>query len=249
MIKNIAMLLINPLVMIGILVLAALTFRASGKVKAAKISVGVALGLLLTTSQYSVSNWLLTPLEAFSEAQPRQYRSYQFIVPLACYYNSQSSHIEISRWSDCSLQRLVQAAIELKSHGTASTKIVLTGGNFMRDKNVYYADKASFFLQSIGVDPAQIVTINKGTNTREEVQHLLNKVGNQPTLIISSATHLYRVSNLTQHTSTIDLLAVDYKSASNDNTLLNWPSANAMQNCQDALYEYLAILRDALFYE
>ncbi|WP_421132041.1 YdcF family protein [Alteromonas sp. A079] len=204
------------------------------------------ISILLLSSQFFVSDLLLRPLEGFAKKQQPQKSSYAFIAPLACFYDTSSTHIEISKWSECSLQRLAQAAIEYKKRGNLETKVLLSGGYFLHDTSIGYADKAKKLLVSLGINEQAIIALNKGTSTTEELTYIKAFVEKENTLIISSATHLYRINEQVKQKVNIDLLAVDFISSGVNEFHINYPSPSAIQNCQHALYEYSALLRDRI---
>ena len=245
MLKQLALFLINPLNLCVILLAASVVLRKRNR-GSARVCLISGISILLLSSQFFVSDLLLRPLEGFAKKQQPQQSSYAFIAPLACFYDTSSTHIEVSKWSECSLQRLIQAAIEYEKRGNNETKIILTGGYFLHDKSIGYADKAKEFLVSLGIDQEAIIAINNGTSTTEELTYIKQFIENKDTLIISSATHLYRINEQVRQRANIDLIAVDFISSGVNEFYINYPSPSAIQNCQHALYEYSALLRDRI---
>jgi len=50
-----------------------------------------------------------------------------YILVLACYYSTFGNVPETSRWSECSMQRNIEA---LRLHRKSGAPIILSGGNF-----------------------------------------------------------------------------------------------------------------------
>lgn len=245
MLKQLALFLINPLNLCVIFLAASIVLRKKNR-RGARVFLISGISILLLSSQLFVSDLLLRPLEGFAKKQQPQRSSYAFIAPLACFYDTSSTHIEVSKWSECSLQRLIQAVVEYEKRGNHETKIVLSGGYFLRDKSIGYADKAKEFLVSLGINQEDIIALNNGTSTTEELTYIKEFIEEKNTLIISSATHLYRINEQVKQKASIDLLAVDFLSSGINEFHINYPSPLAIENCQHALYEYAALLRDRI---
>lgn len=190
-----------------------------------------------------MSNLLLYPLEhANLEAQEKQKTDY--IVVLACYYNTEGQIPEISRWSHCSLERLVEA---VKKHKQTGAIIVLSGGKFLENKDVIYSEKAKHFLISLGVPPSKIISTKTGNNTQKEIRSIKYLIDNKNIVLITSSTHILRVSKeLREITNFTDFVPVDYHSDGDLTPYLSLPSITALESTRLALYEYLALVKQAV---
>jgi len=199
---------------------------------------------LLTWSQPYAADVLLYPLERSQKVKRLLYKNQDapdYIFVLACYYNTEGDLPDISRWSDCSLQRLVQT---VKLYEKTKSKIVVTGGRFLDNQDISYSQKAKAFLISLGVPEDKIITTDKGTNTYEEIRSISQLVVNRKLLVVTSATHVLRVSNELNNVSTeVAFFAVDYHSGGELLPYLRMPSLSALVASQSAIYEYLALLK------
>ncbi len=199
---------------------------------------------LLTWSQPYSADLLLYPLERGQKVKRLQYSSHKthdYILVLACYYNTEGVIPEISRWSNCSLQRLVQTA---KLYQQTKSTVIVSGGHFLENRKTSYSQKAKAFLVSLGVPENKIITTDKGTTTHEEIISASQFITNKSLLVVTSATHVLRVSNeLQELTKKAAFYPVDYHSAGELTPYLSMPSISALIASRAAFYEYLALLK------
>jgi uncharacterized SAM-binding protein YcdF (DUF218 family) len=209
----------------------------------------VATSWLYVCSQGFFSYWLIAPLENY--AKPRAIEtlstagspSNSAIFVFACYYFDAPNMPEVSRWSDCSLRRLMHTALMYKQH---PQPIVLTGGNFTEHSQAYYASAAKHFLMTLGVAESDIIDINSGTNSEQEVQALVN--ANLPYThyhVVSSATHSYRVNSLLKRNNLplFTLHPIDQNNVDPFEFSLSLPHISSLERSRSAIYEYFAIVK------
>ena len=215
--------------------------RLFRETKLSKLLNLLSLSWLLLWSQPYMANILLYPLEHTKDnnvTNIQHLESADYIVVLACFYNTEGQIPEISRWSHCSLERLVQASI---LHKTTNAPILLTGGRFLKDDRVYYSDRAKAFLVSLGVSSDNIQVRNVGTNTHEEISAIKDILNGKNIVLVTTATHLKRVSiELEGISVNTSYVPVDYYSSGELTPYLSLPSLSALQATQHAFYEYLA---------
>ncbi|OFI34280.1 hypothetical protein BFC17_21275 [Alteromonas lipolytica] len=208
----------------------------------------MAIILAILSSQPYFSDLLLYPLEYGTEQTDSPLTinsSPDYILALACNYDSESDRLpEVSKFPECSMQRLTQAVI---THMETNAPIIVTGGNFLSDPEIVYAHKAKQFLVSLGVEETSIITISKGYDTLTEMRAVKHLVPNKDISIISSASHRLRVKAIANSLDlTINFIPVDYLSGGELTPYLSWPNANAFLAFQRAIYEYLAIVKYAV---
>ena len=245
MIKALVLELISPLKLSFFLIVLALIARYFFKrVKLSNYLALVSISWLLIWSQPYSADLLLYPLERSEKATNQLYKANSqpdYILVLACYYNTQGDVPEVSRWSHCSLQRLVQAAI---LHAQTKSKIVLTGGYFLENENINYSQKAEAFLISLGVPSQDIIKTNEGTNTQEEISSANNVINQKEILVVTTATHVLRVTKELEGASkTVSFFPVDYHSGGDLTPYLTLPSLAALEGSRLAFYEYLALIK------
>lgn len=197
---------------------------------------------LAVFSQPYVGNLLLYPLEHAARVKSDSNAS-DYIHVLACHYNTSGNVSEVSRWSECSLQRNVEA-YRLYRSSSNNAKIIVTGGYFLEDKEINYASTAAHFFMSLGVPSSNIVVLPHGTNTAEEVKEVLAFKQAGSLSVVSSATHMLRLSMLYASISNdIRYHPVDFHSNGSLSPFLSLPSLYALTSTQHAFYEYFAIAK------
>lgn len=200
---------------------------------------------LFLCSQYAFSALLLMPLEhhhsSYTLKDDALSHATQIYV-LGGYYHSRSSLPEHARWSNATYQRLTNA---LFLHQYWQLPILYSGGNFLEDNTVNYTDSVTTFFTRRGVHLDKLYPVPIGTNTHEELIAVADKLVDQHTIIISSATHIRRlaleIDAFAPHIQ-VQYFPVEYLSSPEWNLTLNNPSPHSVVNVERALYEYAALL-------
>ncbi|WP_284217225.1 YdcF family protein [Agaribacter marinus] len=208
-----------------------------------------AFSWIMLCSQTWFSYLVTQPLESYSKAVQSQYMEVSddyYIHVLACYYQDNSDIPMISRWSDCSLKRLVQAVLLHKKSGAT---IVLTGGRFIPESDVVYAEKAYALLLELGVDEDKIIALSVGTNTKEEVLAIKRRLSNKAKLaLVSSTTHTERLHKLVLQAGFTNF---KFFSVGHMNGEFDWSYAFGLNHfnlirTERAFYEYGAQIKSAI---
>lgn len=244
--KQITLLLISPLVMSVFFIVLSVVANKVKKIKTARGLLLAGLFILLVFSQPWVANALLHPLEYNHVARSslRDIKHEAIFVP-ACYYQTNFELPEVSRWHECSLQRLVQAQI---LSNKLALPIVVTGGNFLSDKKVTYSEKAEAFLMMLGVEPENITSISEGSDSLSEVRALSDHFRGKKLITVTSATHSTRIKEmLTQSGIDSDIVSVDFQSSGELTPFISYPDILALERTRKAFYEYLAITKYRIF--
>lgn len=240
--KSVVLTLSSPLSVMSILFIFVLFLSYTTRSKITKKINFVAILAFLCLSQPWIANLVLYPLE-FAEFDSDSFDSLRptvIFVP-ACYYDSKSRITEISKWHECSLQRLVQAKVLSDRHGIP---IVVTGANFLHDKNVFFASKAKELLERIGVNSNLVFEIPLGVDTYSEVLAFSSLYKEHKVIAVTSATHRIRLcSILSDLNVTATIVSVDYQSSGEVRPFLSMPSAIALEGIRKAIYEYLALIK------
>jgi uncharacterized SAM-binding protein YcdF (DUF218 family) len=240
--KSIVVPLTSPLIFALVLLLGGWLLNLAARHKLGRFCQICALIWLTAFSQPYVSNLLLHPLEYDTE-YPKNAAPPKYIHVLACYYNTLGYMSEVSRWSNCSMERNIEAFRQYIA-SERRAKIIVTGGNFLADQDIFYANKATDFFVSLGVPLSDILTLPSGTNTQEEVQEVLRIYDNGPLLVVSSATHIKRLAMIyAPMKQNVSFQAVDYHSDGVLTPYLSLPKLWALTNAQHAFYEYLALAK------
>ena len=115
-----------------------------------------------------------------------------------------------------------------------------------------YSESAEKLLLGLGVKQSDILLVAKGTNTMEEMTAVYPSLPEGQVAIISSSTHMNRITKFDQHLkeqllnnqpekfSTL-LVPVDHIVTRELNLSPNFPASYSIEIVERALYEYLAI--------
>lgn len=205
------------------------------------------LAILVIFSQPYVATLLLYPLEHYYDMpEENQLVNADILFVPACYYTTEGDISEVSRFAECSLQRLVQAAIFSEKY---QKPIVVSGGNFLKDKELVYAEKASALLQGMGVKIERIIVVDEGHTTDEEILASRAYLVGRRVVAISSATHGQRLMNmLAAQGSSAVFYPVDFLSSGSLFPFVTFPSAQAIEKSRRAFYEYGARIKAVLIH-
>ena len=248
LLRPIVKIMLSPLVHIPIMLLfSLLLFRINAK------KAGVTL-LIITVAWYwaASTSFLSTKLAGSLESQypstdAEQLINYQpqVIVVLACFYFDDDLLPFISRWPECSVQRLMHAYILHKETGIP---IVVTGGNVESNGNtINLAEQSAYFFNTLGVKSTDIVIIGEGnnTNTRQEAQ-AIKKASFDKVALVTSAIHMPRAVNEFERLG-IDVLAspAGYL-IKTTKPVFGWPNATSLSRIERVIYEYLGLMYQKL---
>lgn len=243
--REIILFIISPLCLITVFFAASLWLLYSSKVKSAKRLLSVTFISLMIFSQSWVSSIILYPLEFGFDEESETFDVPEYIYTPACYYSTHGAVPEISRWHECSLQRLLQAKMLSEQY---QVPLVLTGGNFLFDKTIGYAIKAQEFLVSLGMPADNIIVLNEGSSTFTEIKAFGKSYPNTKVLAVTSATHQRRVSMMLADANIqAKVKGVDFKSSGELKPFASMPSATALDSTRKAFYEYVALLKYLIF--
>jgi uncharacterized SAM-binding protein YcdF (DUF218 family) len=136
-----------------------------------------------------------------------------------------------------SLARLNEGVSLYKAHG--NMKIIFSGYGG-RDP-ISNALKNSQMAIALGVNPKDIILLEKPQDTQEEAIAAKKIIGDQPLILVTSASHMVRASALFRKEG-IKVIAAptDFRAKGND-TLWQLPSAEGLGRCEAAFHEYLGL--------
>lgn len=235
--------LISPIVLFSILLVVGVACHYSKKFRKFTLPlIAVACVWLLLSSQYFFSNWLLSPLEYAYPSVKRTdlvWHEVDYIFTPGCYYYNKLELPEASNWHQCSLTRLTQSALMARYK---NKPIIVTGGNFLRNKETIYAQKAREFLRSL--TETEVIVLPYGHNTQEELEALFKFTGDASLAVVTSATHMQRLLFQARKIGFTRLIAipVEHLSPPEYEMTLNIPSISSIYHTERALYEYLGLL-------
>jgi len=248
MLKDLALVMISPLnqtIFLIVLGLLLLKFKPTYK-KSYQASFILAATWLYLCSQYFFSYLLLSPLETYVPAQKIENmvaKQNSAIFVLACFYYDAPDKPLVAQWNDCSLRRLMHAALMYKQ---APQPIIVTGGDFNQYSDAIYAEAAKDFLGLLGVATQDIISIASAPGTRQEIRALIQHPRQfEHFYIVSSATHSYRLTYMMDEVKfdNFSLFPADYENINEFNFEPAMPSLLHMSRSRAAMYEYGAIVK------
>lgn len=136
-----------------------------------------------------------------------------------------------------SLARLNEGVFLYKSH--PNMKLIFSGYGG-RDP-VSNARKNSQMAIALGVNPKDIILLEKPQDTQEEALAAKKIIGDQPLILVTPASHMVRASALFRKEG-IEVIAAptDFQAKGND-TLWQFPSAEGLGRSEAAFHEYLGL--------
>lgn len=249
MLESIAHIMVSPIsqFIFGMVIGAILIKYTDSSKVIGKGIIGASLIWLFLCSQYWFTYILIKPLERNTppiKIEDIRWQSANAIWVLACYHFEEVALPRVSQFSDCSLERLVQAANMYRKN---PLPIYLTGTSFVDGSPQIHSEIAAEFLKTMGVKQSDIIIVNKGTSTAEEMNAMGSLLNQQKVAIISSATHGRRLLSLAkQHNISSIFIPVDYQAVGEFKLSINAPAASSLMRAKRAMYEYAALIRDAI---
>lgn len=180
---------------------------------------------------------LLLPLESAYTKVEITNTPVKYIHVLGCGHTS-NSHIPLSSEIGLiSLARLSEGVSLYKAHG--NMKLIFSG--YGGDDPVSNARKNSQMAIALGVNPADIILIETPKNTQEEAVAAKKIIGDQPLILVTSASHMLRASALFRKAGIVVVQApTDFQIKASD-SLWQFPSAGGMGRSEAAFHEYLGL--------
>ncbi|GEM_PF-4234848 len=196
-------------------------------------------------SQLFFSNLLLLPLENYAKpilASDIQHHDNSAIYVLAAYHKDTPENPWVDRFNMPGVLRLTHAYLLYRN---SPQPIILTGADFSTESKKTFADEAKKYLVNLGIPSKDIITISEGDTTAKEFKALSRQdLPFEHFNIVSSASHMYRVSVMLERHGITDftLHPIHRKSVLSELTYINFPRIESLRYTQSAIYEYIAIL-------
>jgi uncharacterized SAM-binding protein YcdF (DUF218 family) len=205
-----------------------------------KILVTVGLALLGVLSNSMVADMLLRPLEYRYPPLVTPNPGIRWVVVLGGGHTSDPSLPVTSQLSSAALNRLAEG---IRIHNRLpESKLILTGGCVFDP--VPHARLLCDMARSLGVPQEEMILETTAKDTEEEARKVMQLIGNDPFVLVSSASHMPRAVSLFEAMGTQPIPApvghrvLDSAGRTPD---LFFPSADALKKSQRAIYEYLGI--------
>ncbi len=183
------------------------------------------------------SGLLLLPLErAYTKVEMTDTPP-KYIHVLGCGHTSNPKIPLSSEIGLVSLARLNEGVSLYK----ANTNMKLIFSGYGGDDPVSNARKNSQMAIALGVNPADIILIETPKDTQEEAVAAKKIIGDQPLILVTSASHMVRASALFRKAGIVVVQApTDFQIKASD-SLWQFPSAGGMGRSEAAFHEYLGL--------
>lgn len=161
-------------------------------------------------------------------------------VVLACNHYEDNNLPLVFRWSNCSLQRNLHAAMLYREH---PMPIYLAGDILgITDKFSQASHNMNFFLK-MGVKKADIFVIPKGVNTKTEDNALSSLLNGRHISLVTSASHLPRtVVYFEEKNIQVRPIPVEHFRRVNVSPVVGLPNAISLYRSERAIHEYLGLI-------
>lgn len=231
-----------PFPLFLLLVIIGFYFWNRGNERRAKQVLFVALLWISLLSYSPFSALLLLPLESSYSKVELAGAPPKYIHVLGNGHTS-NSHIPLSSEIGLvSLARLNEGVAIYKAH--PNMKLIFSG--YGGEDPISNARINSQMAIALGVNPADIILLETPKDTREEAIASKKIIGNQPLILVTSASHMVRASALFR-TVGIDVIPAptDFQVKGNDR-LWQFPSADGLERSEAAFHEYLGLAWERL---
>ncbi len=237
LIKKFITFFVEPYGMVLSLFIIGLFLLFAKKVKLAKTFLSLACGILFLFAYPPFSNALVKGLE---EKYPKYNytQSVKYIHVLGSGHNTDNSQPLSSQISAAGVKRVLEGIIIHKQ--IEDSKLVFTG--YAGDTNVTNAKMNASLAIALGVDENNIIVYGDPRDTKEEALFTKSLLGDEPFILVTSATHmprsmqLFEALGLNPIAAPTDFLKNEYKG------LLEVPTVGTLQSSQRAVHEYLGLL-------
>jgi uncharacterized SAM-binding protein YcdF (DUF218 family) len=212
-------------------------FWQRGNNRRAKQFLFSALAWISLLSYPPFSAQLLLPLESTYSKVNLTNKTPQYIHVLG-YDHTTNPRIPLSsEISLVSLARLNEGVFLYKHH--KNTKLIFSGNG--PGDPISNARKNSQMAIALGVDPADIILLESPQDTQEEAIASKKIVGDQPIILVTSASHMVRASALFRKAGVNVISAPTDFQIKGKSELLQFPSSQGLGYTEAAFHEYLGL--------
>ncbi len=235
--------LLSPLPLVGLILLVAWVMRLLRRTRLAIAAACMAVTLFLVFSVEPLARWLILPLETRYEpiTQPEAFRNVRWILVLGSSASQDADAPPTTRLSGIASLRLAEG-LRLQNALPEST-LILSGGSVFGDAPS--ATVMSRAAVDMGADPERLRIHPNPLNTREEAEFMRDAVGDEPFLLVTSASHMPRAMMLNRKAGLNPIPAPTARRTSEHDVMGDpafWlPSARAIEMSESAIHEYLGI--------
>jgi len=241
-IKAMASILAEPLLLATCVALSAVVFRTIGRRSLAKGSALAAAAIIYLGALSPLTDMLLSPLERSYPplSADADVHAAAFIVVLGSGFYPRAGVPITAELDDEGMRRIVEGVRLARRY---HIPLLVSGG-----KSAGTASPALGYAQlarELGIDGSSLLVSADGTDTHAEALAIARLVGAKPFILITSASHMPRAMALLRRAGASPLAAptAQHVFPVGSIGLLRWlPSISALRNTEFALHEYLGLL-------
>lgn len=235
--------LLSPLPLVLLILAAGLVLLYLGRPRTGRAAVAASLALLLLLSSQPVGRLLLLPLESRHEplVLSERHSGIRWVVVLGSHVSDASGQPAVTRLSGVASLRLAEG---LRIHNALEeSRLILSGGTvFAGAASATVMSRAAL---SLGADPARLETHPGPRNTEEEAQVLREKLGDEPFILVTSASHMPRAMALARGAGLKPIPAPTVwrtRGGAPEGDPRRWlPSSGGLAMSERAFHEYLGL--------
>lgn len=216
---------------------AALYFWQRAQYRRAQRTIALAIAWIILLSYPPFSALLLSPLEhSYSKVQLGQ-RVPKYIHVLG---NSHTENPDIPLSSELTLVGLARVTEGVSIYNRhPEMKMIFSG--YGGDEPVSNARKNGEMALSMGVKPTDILLLEKAKDTYQEALQAKKIVGNEPLVLVTSASHMPRAVALFKKAGISVIPAPTDFHVKKGEDWLQFPSAEGLLRSETAFHEYFGI--------
>lgn len=228
---------LEPFGMVLVLFFVGLYFLYTRKCKQSKIFLTLSFFTMFLYAYPPFSNFLITNLE--NQYPKYEYNSQvKYIHVLGSGHNTDSTQPLSSQVGDASIKRDVEGIII--HFKTDYSKIIFTGYEGFTD--VATATMNANLAKALGVDKENLIISPKPKDTQEEALFAKTIVGEEPFVLVTSATHMPRAILLFRSLGLNPIPAPTNFYKEEMDSYLKLPRIGSFYKSQIAVHEYLGIV-------
>ena len=236
--------LTEPLMLALLLAVAAGVVAWRRRKRAAVGLLAAALILAYVGSAGIVGDWLLTPLEArYPPLQDSAALQVHRIVVLGSSYAPHDGIPVTAALDRDSLVRIVEGVRLARLNPTAKLLVSGGAGNGKPGSAQGYAELA----RDLGIDPGSLVVSDQALDTNAEARDVVQRLGGEPFLLVTSAYHMPRAMQLMRRAGARPMAAPTGQLVTKG---FHWrcllPSSAGLGKSERALHEYFGFLAMAI---
>jgi len=233
---------IEPLGMVFIFLVLGIYFLYVKKDNVAKLFLFSSLGFLLLFSYPPFANFSITSLEnsysKFEYKDPNKLQKIEYIHVLGNGHTTDSVQPISSQLSDAATKRVLEGVIIHKN--IEGSKLIFTG--YKGKTNTSNAQMNAKLAIGLGVDIANIIINGLPADTKEEALFTKSVVGEEPFVLVTSASHMPRAILLFESLGMHPIPAPTDFHKEEFIGYLRVPEAKYLEVSTIAIHEYLGIL-------